>query len=290
MDQRMHEALEKFMSEHNPKDMDEANEILQEFIKLYNSGKLDYEDSPIVKAYDLLDQASNAKNDKERIKLVKKALEVYPDCLDAKLILAVNSDRPIKVLQEVNRCILDEKERLKKEGYFAKENIGHFYGIYETRPYIRGMYSLANMYANAGMINKATNLSKEILRLNEHDNTGVRYLLMGLYAYKEEINNMNQLYKKYKEDDLHIFVPFMIYYFKQGDYKNALKYLERIKKVNKNFVKYFKEGLDEEAVMPSAYSIGDMSEVESVVAELEFLFSSVPGISELILEDDILEE
>ena len=101
---------------------------------------------------------------------------------------------------------------------------------------------------------------------------------------------MNQLYKKYKEEDLHMLVSFMIYYFKQGDYKNALKYLERIKKVNKNFVLFFEEEMDMDPVMPDAYSIGDMSEVESVIAELEFLFSSVPGISELILEDDILEE
>ena len=290
MDQKFHESLEKFMSEHNPKDMDEANELLQEFIKLYNAGELDYEDSPLVQAYELLGKARYAKSDKERIKLVKKALEVCPDCLEAKLILATNSDRPIKVLQKVNECILEEKGRLKKEGYFAKENIGHFYGIYETRPYIHAMYSLANMYANAGMINKAIDLCKEILLLNEHDNTGTRYLLMGLYAYKEELNNMNQLYKKYKEENLHMLVPFMVYYFKQGDYKNALKYLERIKKVNKNFVSFFEEEMDMDPVMPDAYSIGDMSEVESVIAELEFLFSSVPGISELILEDDILEE
>ena len=290
MDQKMHESLEKFMAERNPKDEKELNDLLQEFINLYNSGELDYEDSPMVQAYELLEQAHEAKSEKEKMKLVKQALAVCPDCLDAKLILATESNRPIKVFQNVFKCISEEKERLKKEGYFAKDNIGHFYLIYETRPYIRAMYNLAHMYANAGMINKAILLAKEIIRLNENDNTGTRYLLMGLYAYKEEIDNMNKLYNKYKEDSLHILVPYMIYYYKQGEYKKAIDYLEKIKNQNKYFVKYFEEGMDMDATMPDGYTRGDISEVEDVVAGLEFLFSSVPDISELILEDDILEE
>ena len=48
MDQKMHESLEKFMAERNPKDEKELNDLLQEFINLYNSGELDYEDSPMV--------------------------------------------------------------------------------------------------------------------------------------------------------------------------------------------------------------------------------------------------
>ena len=48
--------------------------------------------------------------------------------------------------------------------------------------------------------------------------------------------------------------------------------------------------MDMDVTMPSVYTRGDISEVEDVVVGLEFLFSSVPDISEIILEDDILEE
>ena len=72
--------------------------------------------------------------------------------------------------------------------------------------------------------------------------------------------------------------------------KNAGEAMEKIKNQNKYFVKYFEEGMDMDATMPDGYTRGDISEVEDVVAGLEFLFSSVPDISELILEDDILEE
>lgn len=287
MDPKLHESLEQFMREHNPKDMDEANELLQEFIKLYNGGELDYEDSHVVKAYELLEEASMTDNDKKREKLLKKALEIYPDCLEAKLILATDLERPIKIIQEYEKCLDEEKDRLTKEGYFSKDNIGIFYGIYETRPYITGMFSLANIYANAGMIGKSMNLCKEILRLNKNDNTGTRYILMGLYAFMEDINNMKKLYSKFKEENLHMLVPFLIYYYKVGNYKEALKYLERIKKVNKHFVSYFEDEKDMEAVLPSMYRIGDESEIDDVVAELEFLFNTVPDIGEIIIEKDI---
>ena len=287
MDPKLHESLEQFMREHNPKGMDEANELLQEFIKLYNGGELDYEDSPKVKAYELLEEASMTDNDKKREKLLEESLEIYPDCLEAKLILATDLERPIKIIQEYEKCLDEEKIRLTKEGYFSKDNIGIFYGIYETRPYITGMFSLANMYANAGMIGKSMNLCKEILRLNKNDNTGARYILMGLYAFMEDINNMKKLYSKFKEENLHMLVPFLIYYYKVGNYKEALKYLERIKKVNKYFVSYFEDEKDIDVDLPSMYQIGNESEIDDVVAELEFLFNTVPGISEIIVEKDI---
>ena len=287
MDPKLHEALEQFMKERNPKDLDEANEILQEFIKFYNGGELDYEDSPKVKAYKLLEEVHETDDDKKREKLLKKVLEIYPDCLEAKLILAGRLERPIKVIQEYGKSLNEEKARLTKDGYFNKDNIGIFYGIYETRPYITGMFSLANIYANAGMIGRSIQVCKEILRLNKNDNTGTRYILMGLYAFMENINSMKKLHNKFKEENLHMLIPFLIYYYKIGNYKEALKYLDRIKKVNKYFVQYFKDEKDIDVVLPPMYRIGDESEIDDVVAELEFLFNTVPNIREIIVEDDI---
>lgn len=285
MDPKIYEAVEKFMAERNPKNIDEANEMLQEFVKLYNDNELNYEESPAVQAYELVERANDAKSKKERVKLAKKALEIYPDCLEAKLILVFENDSHIIIFKELATIIEEEKNRLKKEGFFSKNNIGDFYVIFETRPYITTLHTLACLYASAGMINKAIEVSKEILRLNKSDNTGTRYLLMGLYAYKEEINNMNKLFNVYKEECLFMLFPYLVYYFKQGNMAKALSYLDRIKKVNKNFVKYFKDDMDIEPNMPDIYSPGDMSEVEAVMEELEFLFLSTPGITELILNE-----
>ena len=285
MDPKLYEAVEKFMAERNPKNIDEANAMLQEFVKLYNDNKLNYEESPAVQAYELVERANDAKSKKERVKLAKKALKIYPDCLEAKLILVFENDSHIIIFKELAAIIEEEKNRLKKEGFFSKNSIGDFYAIFETRPYISALHTLACLYANVGMINKAIEVSKEILRLDKSDNTGTRYLLMGLYAYKEEINNMNKLFNVYKEECLFMLFPYLVYYFKQGNMAKALSYLDRIKKVNKNFVKYFKDETNIEPNMPDIYLPGDMSEVEVVMTELEFLFLSTPVITELILNE-----
>lgn len=284
MDPKLFEALNKFMDEKKPKNIDEANKVLQEFIPLYNSGKLNYEYSNKVEAYEFLEKARDAKSGKEEIKFVKKALEVDPDCLEAKVMLALNQDDFMVIYRDLEQALEDEKNRLQKLGYFTKENIGHFYGIFETREYIKAMNSLARIYANDGLIGKAIKLAKEILRLNENDNTGVRYLLMGLYAYMEDYSSMKKLYNKYSEENLFMLVPFMIYYFKQAKYDEAEKYLDRIKKVNKNFVSYFENMEDYDDDFPPYYSIGDISEVKTVSHELDFLFITMPNIENFIVE------
>ena len=53
-----------------------------------------------------------------------------------------------------------------------------------------------------GKLRQVANICKEVLRLNENDNLGVRYLLMAIYATLEEEKSMLDLYKKYPEEDL----------------------------------------------------------------------------------------
>ena len=107
-----------------------------------------------------------------------------------------------------------EKERLEDERYFEKDNIGFFYEIFETRPYIRGLYAKADYLLLDGKMKQARDVCKEILRLNNNDNTGARYLLMAIYAYLEEEKEMLKLYKKYPEEALGILFPLFILYYK----------------------------------------------------------------------------
>ena len=116
MDNKFNNMLQEFLEKNNVKDINEANEKLQEFIKMYNNGEIEYKNTPLDEAYEILEEAQYAKNEKEAIKLAKKAYKKSSDCFDVILF----------------QCDLEENEK-----YFDKENIGHFYGIFETRPYIR---------------------------------------------------------------------------------------------------------------------------------------------------------
>lgn len=49
-------------------------------------------------------------------------------------------ENPLKRDKLLNDSIEKEKNKLIKEGYFEKDYIGIFYGVFETRPYIRVLY------------------------------------------------------------------------------------------------------------------------------------------------------
>ena len=83
MDNKFNNMLQEFLKNNNVENIDEANEKLQEFIKMYNNGEIEYENTPLDDAYEILEEAQNARNEKEAIKLAKKAYEKSPECFDA---------------------------------------------------------------------------------------------------------------------------------------------------------------------------------------------------------------
>jgi rubrerythrin len=127
---------------------------------------------------------------------------------------------------------------------------------------------------------------KEILKLNENDNMGARYLLMAIYAYFEEENDMLKLYKKYPEEDLEMLFPLFILYYKQGNDKKTKEYLDRINKANPHFIKFFKGTMKQNKDIPERhYAKGDSSEVIMYFQEYDFLVDTIPTINYYILEN-----
>ena len=286
MNNKLNNMINDFLANTDAKDENELNEKLQEFIKKYNAGEMDYENTILDEAYELLEKAENTKSKTQAIKYAKEAYETCPDCFDAILFQVHLEDNPLKRWKLLDEGLEAEKNRLTKEKYFDKENIGHFYGIFETRPYIRGLYAKADYLILDGKIKQARDVCKEILRLNENDNTGARYLLMAIYAYFEEENDMLKLYKKYPEENLEMLFPLFILYYKQGNDKKAKEYLDRINKANPHFIKFFKGTMKENTDIPYRhYAKGDSSEVIMYFREYDFLVETIPTINYYILEN-----
>lgn len=286
MDNKFNNMINEFLANTDAKDENELNERLQEFIKKYNAGEIEYENTILDDAYELLKKAENAKSKTQAIKYAKEAYDMCPDCFDAVLFQVHLEDNPLKRWKLLNEGLEFEKNRLNNEGYFEKDNIGHFYGIFETRPYIRGLYAKADYLILDGKVKQASDVCKEILRLNENDNMGSRYLLMAIYAYFEEENDMIKLYEKYPEEDLEMLFPLFILYYKQGNDVKARKYLDRINKANPHFIKFFKGTMKENKDMPYRhYAKGDSSEVIMYFREYDFLVETIPTIDYYILEN-----
>jgi len=286
MDNKFNNMINEFLANTDAKDEKELNEKLQEFIKMYNNGEIEYENTPLDDAYEILEEAQNAKTEKEAIKLAKKAYDMCPNCFDAILFQCDLEENGIKRMKLLDDGLEFEKSRLTKEKYFDKENIGHFYGIFETRPYIRGLVNKAEYLLEEGKISQAENVCREVLRLNENDNMGARYLLMAIYATLEKENDMQKLYKKYPEEDLEMMFPLFALYYKLGNDKKAKEYLNRVDKCNSNFVKFFNGTIKESKNVSSGYySRGDSSEIFMYLNRYDYLLITMPKLHEYVIEN-----
>lgn len=247
--------------------------------------KTDYEISPKAQAFDLLEAIEYAKTQKEAPRLSNKALRICPDFLDAILFQIRMEENSLKRDKLLNDSIEKEKNKLIKEGYFEKDYIGIFYGDFETRPYIRALYLKASYLANDGKIKQALSVCDEILRLNENDNTGTRFLKMALLACLEEESEMLKFYKKYPEESLEMLFPLFALYYKTGNDKKAKSYLNKINKANKYFIKYFNDTLEQAYDAPKGYySLGKPSEIFMYFNNYEFLINTIPSIDYYILK------
>ena len=271
---------------HNPAISDEeAEKQIQAIMSEFGIDEEEFIDTPTTNAYNLLEKAENAKTKVQAIKLAKEAYKTSNECFDAILFQVDLEDDSVQRLSLLNEGLEIEKKRLEKEEYFTKDNIGSFYGMLETRPYIRGLYTKAHLLLEDGKIRLAKDVCEEIIILNNNDNTGARYLLMAIYAYLEEEKELLKLYKKYPEENLEILYPLFSLYYKLEDNKKAKEYLDRINKANPNFIKYFKGTIKEDNAPYGYYSIGSPSEVFMYMDSYMFLVDSTPNIGNFIISN-----
>lgn len=249
----------------------------------------DYNDeaqSSYDKAYELLEKAFNTKNDNKAKQLAKEAYSTCSDCIEAIHLLADLEPIVMKKENIMLDAIKKEKKKLEKKGLFEKENIGLFYTIYETRTYIKLLYLLVGFYMAFEKMNKAKETCLEIMRLNESDNIGVRYILMSLYAYFEDETALKKMQKKYGLDCLQALLPMLVLYYKKSDYKALDDTLLEINKVNKNFIKSVKNPeLFINSKSDSYFCVGDISEVIVASQLNEFLLTD--GLLSYIIDFDI---
>ncbi len=206
--------------------------------------------------------------------------------MDAILFQVRLEPNPRKRNELLNEGLKNEEKRLKEKNYFDKENIGHFYGIFETRPYIRGLYLKASYLLEVGEIESAENVCKEILKLNENDNTGSRYLLMGIYAILTKEQELLKLSKKYSENALEVLFPLFALYYNLDNTKKAKEYLKKINESNSHFIKYFKGPLKpNKDVIQGCYVKGEVSEVIMYFSQYRFLIDTLPNLKEFVLEN-----
>lgn len=293
LSEKVFREMHKFMEENEFENEEQAGAAMQEFIAQYNENLQNNIEREPETAWDYLDLAFDAYSEKEAVRYAKKALELDKYCTDAEILIAdiQCGDDFEKFKKRLEKIITKAEKYLREEGCFDDDCIGAFWGILETRPYMRARYEHLKLLVSAGKMKKAKEECEDMLRLSNNDNLGVRYILMGLYAYFEDELSAMRLYKEYDECSVHMLLPLITLYYKKDSYKTAEKYLRLIS--GEGFDKYFltfgndddfEEDFDDDMPFIDGYRIGTEEEVAYAIEKCIFLYMSTPGILDWIAQ------
>ena len=158
-----------------------------------------FKDKKLRKAQELMYQAWDEHNPGRRLVLAHEALEISPDCTDAYVLLAEEeADTLGRALEYYQKGVAAGERALGKK-YF-KENEGYFWGLLETRPYMRARQGLAQTLWELDRPEEAIEHYRDMLRLNPGDNQGVRYNLLNLLLTSNHDAEALALIKQFEDD------------------------------------------------------------------------------------------
>jgi tetratricopeptide (TPR) repeat protein len=150
-------------------------------------------------AQDIIYDAWELNDRRRRVALARKALKVSPLCADAYVLLARETARNLDEAIDFYVQGLEAGEKALGKAAF-RDDVGLFWGILETRPYMRARHGLAQALWDKGLRDEAVEHYQEMLRLNPNDNQGIRYLLIDCLLALGSDERAARLIKRYKND------------------------------------------------------------------------------------------
>lgn len=155
-------------------------------------------------AQELIYDAWESGRKSERIRLARRALVIFPDCADAYNLLATDAAKtPEEKIGYYEKGMEAARRTLGEKNF--KEGKGHFWGILDTRPYMRSRAGLMQCLWDAGRHDEALHHARDMLKLNPNDNQGIRYILIAyladaqLYERPEQIHEWRGLRKRLRD-------------------------------------------------------------------------------------------
>ncbi len=130
--------------------------------------------------------------------MARKALELSPDCADAFVLLAEDASSTEQA-RDLYAQGVAAAERALGPAIFADE-VGHFWGIISTRPYMRARFGLAQCLEVLGRPDEAIDHYRELIRLNPADNQAVRQILLAALFRARRDEDASALLAQFEDD------------------------------------------------------------------------------------------
>jgi tetratricopeptide (TPR) repeat protein len=221
----------------------------------------------LYEAQQLVYQAMESRDPRRRAELAKQALDISADCADAYVLLA-ETIRDVAEATELNRKAVEAGERVLGAKAFV-DDVGHFWGILETRPYMRARVALAQCLWTAGKRDDAIEHYKDLLRLNPGDNQGIRYILAACLLDVGRDDDLAALIEQHKDDAsaAWIYTAALLAFRGGGDSEDARVLLAEAKVTNPHVPDYLTGKKKMPKRLPDMIGFGDESEAISYVGD-----------------------
>ncbi|MDO8689964.1 MAG: hypothetical protein Q7R39_08135 [Dehalococcoidia bacterium] len=271
--------LEALLAEQDFKSIDEAKAFLE---GIRGKGLMPHREpsTPVDIAQDLMYEAWDAPDLQERVRLARLALQVSPDCADAYVLLAEEMAGSSKQAAELYAEGVAAGERaLGKETF--EEEVGHFWGIIKTRPYMRARFGLVESLWATGRRPEAIAHAWDLLRLNPGDNQGVRYLLLNLLLQAGEDAQVEKLLGHYHDAAAGWQYGIALHAFRsEGDTRRSRKLLAEARRDNRYVPAYLLGRKRLPRYLPETMQLGSEDEAVDCASGQKEAWKKTPGALE----------
>lgn len=238
-------------------------------------------DPNLDRSQDLMYQAWEEPNPAKRIILAHEALALSENCADAYVLLAEEeADTMERTLELYGKGAAAGERALGRD--FIEENAGHFWGLLETRPYMRARAGLAQTLWELGRREEAVSHFQDLLHLNPGDNQGIRYLLLQLLLELDRGEKVDDHLAEY-DDDWSVewlYTSALRAFQKEGRSASADRMLAEALEYNPHVPAFLLGQKRIPFSLPQAISLGGESEAVPYAAAYLHLWRQTPGALE----------
>ncbi|HMD62827.1 MAG TPA: tetratricopeptide repeat protein [Stellaceae bacterium] len=226
------------------------------------SGSSDSTSGALHEAQDLMYSAWETNDRRRRIVLANEALRLSPLCADAFVLLAEETAETPAEAIELYRQGVEAGQRALGPAPF-KEAVGHFWGLLETRPYMRARSGLAQALWATGRHVEAIGHYREMLRLNPNDNQGIRYLLAECLLKLDRDEEVGALIDEYGEGSAEFgYTAGLLAFRSQGDTAKARSLLRGAVTMNRHVPTYLLGRKKLPRKLPAYITVGGEDEAQ----------------------------
>lgn len=217
---------------------------------------------------------------RRRKSLARKALSLWPDCVDALGILAASEPNPDEAIKLLERAVETARKDLGKKAF--TDQVGHFWSLTETRPYMRIRLALAQALWETGRRELALDHFRELLRLNPWDNQGVRFLFAPALIQEGRLDEAEQLLTDFKDDRgaWWAYTWALLTFLTQGDTALAKRRLTAAFKTNPHLAPLLIGRKSLPSNPPPYFQYGEETEAQALILDLLPAWSASKGAIE----------